>query len=497
VLTYPKQISYLMSDLCLDVLQQDLRRMDKQRELSLRVANNSLQEVQEPEPMKVAKQILKHIEQQTPIVWYGGGEGECHDVTINLIPNAINRNPSEDTEHHREILAVLKVHSSRLRKCSKYYETCLTERWTNPSSTSSSEFFLEAQTAIECYTDCFSRMYSSPFYKDFKDVKYSLELLNVSSQIQFQQLMDSILLYLSSKAWLDTDAAMIRLYSASPDFPRKHAQDLIVRLGMDESKEECHKQLCAVVEQSIQTALGHDGNFRFHRTIIKEMLPDSNGASADSIVTRDVVRIVSAETKNMLVAIGKECDGQTYLSVPRFADKISAICWILEALLAAKVAEEVVECFVHLHAFPRVLAIDSPRAMNYGYENHAHYQESTKVQRVAREAAMELAKLVVVMYREVAAGNLLLKTPERVALWENWHSLLGKFSNKDTLDQVTKDLFSTLPVKNQMELVKSRKDSNFEDYINKNSFAKLLKGMWPAGEVEYVVPPPPSCSQAE
>jgi hypothetical protein len=101
---------------------------------------------------------------------------------------------------------------------------------------------------------------------------------------------------------------------------------------------------------------------------------------------------------------------------------------------------------------------------------------------------MELAKLVVVMYREVAAGNLLLKTPERVALWENWHSLLGKFSTKDTLDQVTKDLFSTLPLNQQMELIKSRfKDGNYEDYINTNSLGNLLKRKWPAMDVKCVL----------
>jgi hypothetical protein len=463
--------------------------MDEQRELSLEVLNNPLKVIQ-GESMKVGKQILQLIEQQTPIVLCGGVGGECHDVTICLVPNGINWKMNDEMEHCREILAMLKVHSSCLSKCSKYFETCLAERWTKPSST----FMLETHTDIACYTDCFSRMYTPPFLKDFKDVKHSLELLKVASQIQFQELMDSILLYLSSKVWLDTDEMMIRLYSASQDFPRKHAQDLIVRLGMDESKEECHKQLCDVVEQCIRTALGHDGNFRSNRALIKELLPVSalsnglgSGPSAGLNITRDMVKIVSREAKIALVNIGKECDGQTYLSVPRFADKISAICWILEALLAAKVAEEVVECFVHLHAFPRVLAIDSPRAM-VTHENHAHYQESTKVQRVAREAAMQLAKLVVVMYREVAAGNLLLKTPERVALLENWHSLLGKFSTKDTLDQVTKDLFSTLPLNQQMELIKSRfKDGNYEDYINTNSLGNLLKRKWPAMDVKCVL----------
>ena len=470
--------------------------MDEQRELSLEVVNKPLKAVQK-EPVKVGKQILQLHKQQTPIFLCGGVlGGESHDVTICLVPNRINWEMNDDTEHYREILALLKVHSSRLSRFSKYFETCLTERWTKPSI---STFILETHTDVAYYTDCFSRMYLPPFHKGFKDVEYSLGLLKVASQIQYHELMDSILLYLSSKVWSDADERMIKLYSASPDFPRKHAQDLTLRLRMDESKEDCHRQLCDAVEQCIRTASGHDGNFRPHRALIKEMLPDSavnngagSGASADSSVMRDVVMIVSRETKDMLINVAQGCDGQTFSSVPRFADKILAICWILEVLLAAKVAEEVVECFVHLHAFPKILAIDSPPAMSRN-DIPFCYKESTRVQRGARDAAVELAKLVVLMYQEVTAGNLLLKTAERVALLENWRSLLGKLLSNDDLDEATKELFSTLPLKQQMELVKSRfKDGNYEDYINMNSLGKLLKEKWPAMEMKCVVSPPSS-----
>ena len=149
--------------------------------------------------------------------------------------------------------------------------------------------------------------------------------------------------------------------------------------------------------------------------------------------------IVSRETKVMLMNVAQGWDGQTFSSVPNFADKILAICWILEVLLAAKVVEEVVECFVHLHAFPRILAIDSPRAMTSN-ENLLWYQGSTRVQRGARDAATKLAKLVVLMYQEVTVGNFLLKTTQRVALLENWRSLLGMFLGKNILDEATKQL---------------------------------------------------------
>jgi len=243
-------------------------------------------------------------------------------------------------------------------------------------------------------------------------------------------------------------------------------------LGMDESEESCHEQLCDVVQQLIRSALDHDGTFR---AFFKEILSDSDLSNGvDSYAIKNVIMIVSREARDMLVRVAGECEGQTYDSVPGFADKILGITWILEALLAAKVAEEVVQCLVHLHAFPKILAIDrAPVHVNERY---------TQVQRSARSAAEELAKLVLVMYKEVSAGNLLLKTPERVALLGDWHLLLGKLFTKDSFDQATKELFSTLPLSAQMELVKLRKDSNYEDFISTNSLAKRLKKEWPAME---------------
>lgn len=147
------------------VLQQDLSRlMEEQQELSLKVVKN--REIQE-KIMEVEKQFLQVIEQQTPIVFYGG---ECHDVTICLVPSRIDSKRSEETEcNYREISTVLTVNSSRLSRCSKYFETCMIERWTKQSSA----FVLEMHTDIACYTDFFSRMFTSPFLKDFEDMEES------------------------------------------------------------------------------------------------------------------------------------------------------------------------------------------------------------------------------------------------------------------------------------------------------------------------------------
>lgn len=453
--------------------------MDEQLELSLVVANN----LESQEAMEVERQILPFIEQQVPIVFCGGRGGEFHNVNVCLVPNGL------DSKGSREILTVFKVHSSRLSRCSKYFETCMAERWTKPSST----FLLETQTDIATYTDCFSRMYSSPFLKDFKGVESSLKLLKVASQIQFHELMDSILLYISSKLWSDAEELMIKLYSSSSDFPRSHAQDLVVRLGTDESEEDCHGQVCDIVEQLIRSALGHEGNVRVNRAFFEDMLSDEVSHGGDFFVKKNVITIACTEAKDMLVRVAEECDGKTYASLPGFADKILAICWILETLLTAKVAEQVVQFFVHLQKFPKILAIDPPpAALNSGgyHISHIQYTEKTAAQRSAWEAAVKLGNLVLRIYKEVAAGDLLLKTPERVALLENWHSLIAKLCTKDSFDKATKELFATLPLSAQIKIVKLHKDGNYEGFICTNSLAKRLSKEWPALEVEYVVPSP-------
>jgi hypothetical protein len=507
-------------------------------------ARQEMSEKVQEQTVKLAKSLsLAKEEQQTRIVWCGGTDFS-HDVTICLVPMCYELLKGNQLSKEELVLTKVKIHSSRLRKCSKYFETCLTERWKNPSAAagSSLEFVLEVHADVVCYTDCFSRMYKPPFFKDFKDVSYSLGLLKAASQIQFLELMESVSLFLSSKQWSETEEMVIRMYATGQDF---RAQDLVVRLGMDESREECHKQLCDVVEQCICTALAYDGNFRSNRAFFKEMLPGSlpgrvqgtvsgsvqgpalfgsssvfgypsnvpsnaprnglgNGwsnvpTSLHSDCMRDVVTIVSREAKSMVAKIAKECEGKAYLSVPRFAEKVLTICWILETLLAAKVAEEFVQCFVHLHALPKILAaIDSiPNFPIAGFGANLGAGDFNVKPGEAKSAAVELARLVLAMYQEVAAGNLLLKTPERVALLENWHSLFGKLLMPATncnFDQATKNLFMTLPLKQQMLLVKLRKDTSYESYISTNSLAKLVKRQWPAMDEKVVASSTPSSS---
>lgn len=419
---------------------------------------------------EVAAEELSEMSPELPkmeeTVWCGGVE-EGQDVAVRLVPNGTNLIDRGEIEHHVKTLLVLKVHSNCLGRCSKYFETCLSERWRKPSTPSSLiEFALEVHADVRFYTDCFTRMYS-PFLKDFRDVKSGLELLKVASQIEFHELMDSISRYIAAIPWSCEDEIRIREYSSSPDFPCGHAHDIIARLGLQMTEEDRHNHMCDLVQQGIRTALHPDGNFRNTRAFFEEFLQGiKSGTSAN--VAKSVVSIVSGEAKNMLNAIGEECDDKgLYHLVPKFTEKLLSICWVLNALLHARVAEELVEYMVQLESFASIVA----------NVNCFNGPESCK------KAAFELAKVVLQMYAEVLDGTLLLNTAERTALLKNWHVVLESHVSRDSYHQITKDFFLTLPLEQQTELIKLRKDK-FTGYIDTSSLVTLLKKRWPAMEIE-------------
>lgn len=404
---------------------------------------------------------LGKITEET-VMWCGGVE-EGQDVAVRLV--------SKGTLQSEQLLLVLKVHSNRLSRCSKYFETCLSERWRKQPSTPSESFFiefvLEVHADVSCYTDCFTRMYS-PFLKDFQDIKNSLELLKVASQIEFHELMDSISRYISAIPWSCEDEIRIREYSSSPDFPCGHAKDLIARLGLHMTEEDRHNHMCDLVQQGIRTALHPDGNFKNTRAFFEGFLQGiKSGTSAN--VARTVVTIVSGEAKNMFNAIGKECEEKGfYHLVPKFTEKLLSICWALKALLNAGVAEELVQYIVQLDTFASIVA----------NVNCFNGPEACKM------AAFELAKLILQMYGEVLDGHLLLNTPERTALLKNWHVVLESHVSRDSYYQITKSFFLTLPLEQQTELIKLRKDK-FTGYIDTSSLVTLLKKSWPAMESDF------------
>jgi hypothetical protein len=400
---------------------------------------------------------------------------EAPDVTIRLVRNRVAQ------EDEPKTLAVVKAHSKVLTTYSRYFSTCLSETWKG-GKPSAGEFeqSLEVQADVESYFDCFSRMYSlflGTFefgLKDFPDVKSSLELLKVASQIQFDKLMGSVLLYLSSTFWDEGDEMRVREYSSSPDFRCSQAEDLVARLGLNESEAEHHKRLYDMFQHLISTALDADAErplpFSRYQNFITELLQRSAKPNATpSNFSRTVVTMLTGEARRMLVGLNEDCEEVngghgTGVSSAEFAKRVEVMCSLLKALLAVKLADEVVQYFVHLDAIPERYVWDTwfPPEV--------------------------LAELVVLIYQEVVAGKLPLRIPERIALLANWHPLPNRILRAGKLEElrmVTRRLFSTLPVKDQMEFIKARLSSgppDFNDFISNESLILMLSKScsWPA-----------------
>jgi len=300
----------------------------------------------------------------------------------------------------------------------------------------------------------------SPFVKSFQGIKQSVELLKVASQIGFQELMERISLYLSTIFWSDEDEIRVREYSSSPDFPRTHLKDLVARLGLDESEEDCQKQLCDLVRQCIRIALY--GTDHRPRAFFTEFLQGIGRAD----FAKFVVAIISREAKDMFVKIGNDWDVNIWrhqLANSTWSHQLEAMCWILETLLMVQVAEDLVEGFVHLDAIPKCISnVDTDWYM---------------------PAKHKFAELVLMMYQEVAVGHLLLRLPERIALLTNWHSVMKSKLKKESYEEATRNLFSTLPLKRQSEFINLRKE-NFDDYMSSSSLISMLsKRSWSDFEV--------------
>jgi hypothetical protein len=407
---------------------------------------------------------------------------EAPDVTIRLVRNRVAQ------EDEPKTLAVVKAHSKVLTTYSRYFSTCLSETWKG-GKPSAGEFeqSLEVQADVESYFDCFSRMYSlflGTFefgLKDFPDVKSSLELLKVASQIQFDKLVGSVLLYLSSTFWDEGDEMRVREYSSSPDFRCSQAEDLVARLGLNESEEEHHKQLCDMLQHLIYTALHDDavdsGLFWRYQNFITELLQRAAKPNATrSNFSRTVVTMLTGQARRMLVGLkegSEKVDPLRRFSediLRSFKTRVEAMCFLLKALLAVKLADEVVQYFVHLDAIPNYITEVSPK-MDSGWFTW-----------------LELVELVLLIYQEVVAGHAPLRIPGRIALLANWHHFLKSMLPNGKLEElrmVTRPLFSTLPVKDQMEFIKARRwtgPRDFNDFISNESLILMLSKScsWPA-----------------
>ena len=388
-----------------------------------------------------------------------GDPGTGQDVTVILV----------DVGPRDQKLARIHLHSKVLSAHSKYFNTALSNRWTNSSASTSDnplEFTLEIQTAVDYYFDCFSSMYASPNKREFQGVKYGLELVKVASQIEFQVLLDHLLLYLSTIFWSDEDEIQIRAYMDSPDFPRAHAQELVARLGLDESEEHRREQLCKLIRRGIRTAFSQDKNYDCTRAFFTELLL-SNAEPSDFY--NQVALIVCEEVKQMFTLIEKAwTEKAPSADLHSVRGRLMTMHWILETLLSAQRAEELIQAIVHFSAIPTFLTSLS--------DNQSLREQFAPCLRE------QFATFVLRMYKDVVDGRLLLKSPERVALLANWHSLGATLKSKE-FEQLSEKLFITLPMKQRLEFIDTRQP-NFNAYISTSSLISNLLKSWSARELE-------------
>jgi len=307
----------------------------------------------------------------------------------------------------------------------------------------------------------------SPFVKSFESVKHGVELLKVASQIDFQGLMERISLYLSSMLWTKEDEIRVRVYSASPDFPRIHLEDLVSRLGLDaETEEDRQKQLGALIREYARAALRAAST----KGLVLPLFLQGIGGGPPSEFSRWIFAIVSEEARDMFRNIGTQWNSK----IPDNANplvrntglwKIKAMCWILEALLSRQVAEELVQTIVHLEAIPKYLC------------------NTSAIDSFCRAERQKLAELVLLMYQEVAAGRLLLRPQERLMLLVNWHVMMKTCLKEGSFEQATTNLFLTLPVKQQTKFIKWQTEKAY-DIISTVPLLSLLQSHGGLGQQE-------------
>ncbi|KAG0504429.1 hypothetical protein KC19_N033100 [Ceratodon purpureus] len=106
-------------------------------------------------------------------------------------PSSKRRRTESKSAEYEEVVDKIYADSSRLRQCSKYFETCMKTRWAPSKPLSSQmEFHLELQAHAVYYRECFSRMKPLDFLKPIRSVEHCLELLKIAQQIMYQDLVD-------------------------------------------------------------------------------------------------------------------------------------------------------------------------------------------------------------------------------------------------------------------------------------------------------------------
>jgi hypothetical protein len=386
-----------------------------------------------------------------------------------------------------EEIQVVYADSGRLRRCSKYFDTCMSGRW--PLRTKSEslhmEFHLEVQTEPLYYRDCFARM-DCPFLKPIPDVVYCIQLLKVASQIEYLELMDICVKYLSAAPWSVDEENQIRKFYRPEQVCAESASDLAARLRFPLAEEERKKESSALMERTLsrylKIALTKDSSFEV-RCASRQVFAEAFHALASCPRTpmcREALEYALAIAAKELEEILESMTGpgcQKGWGAPVATVNLLQFCWLFEVLREANAAQVAVEL---------LLKLDVSRVLLTAFDPFATIPTRPEV-------VCQWANMMYVIFRDVLNGRLFLKTSERVALYQQWNWILKRVNDlapeEPPVSKVVASFIMSFPHVQQEEIY-LRWASSLDEYTHLQGDYNLSQAhtMWMTSLVTAEVP---------
>lgn len=360
-----------------------------------------------------------------------GGTKEAEDSTSRK-----RKWRAESLHKEHATLAELHVHSKRLRWCSRYFDTCMSERWTSAgSSKPAMRLTLEVHTDVKYYKECVSRMYS-PFL-EIPSVRHCLKLVQVAMQIEFQELVETCVNYLAAVPWSQDDERRIRKFTTGLHYPSDCAADLSARLGPPLSGTERHGFLLDLTEEMLNFNYYsclcsdfdfHNGERSSSQSWFRDTFLQIMGGSSQALAER-VLGFLNDKVKRDISDVEKKGD-------PHMLElnALRNVRWILKLLLETRTAKEVVEYIVEESSLDYTLS-----------ERH-----------FANRWQKEWTDIFLCVLKEVNEGRLCLKTSTRVKLIKNYTWILALGSEIGKGEEIAKILCTfvmTFPYEQQKKMI--------------------------------------------
>jgi hypothetical protein len=347
------------------------------------------------------------------------------DTTIYLVQKVVTapgsrsskrtrRKETESVQDEEKLVEKVYADSRRLRKCSKYFATCMDDRWARPQPASSQlEFQLELQADVVYYRHCFSRMEPGSLFQPIPSVDHCLELLRVASQILFQEVVDLGIKYLSATPWSTHDEVKIRRFcdSGHISLDSEAHGDLIARLRKSLTEKSRGEVLSLYLEHALSM---------WATSVIPRVFEETFQIIVSGPNRHVVIESVKREATRLLSSF---INNNTY--------NIEDFAWLYGLLRSVHAAQSIVD---HL--------------LKEGdlFLSMCNTQSANKVWK----------KLIGGMLQDVLDGRLFLTSLERYTLFTSWRKTCENDFFKDhDLRELFTAFLMTFPFQEQMEMMES------------------------------------------